>query len=162
MKDNIIYKEKRASIGIFVLLFSFTIAMAVYFVVQLFYGPLGSNPAPDWFLALLTVLFFLLSINFSHIEIKLTDQYIKVSYGIFSRTLNWADVIDCEKDEKNYFYGWGIRFGRYKKQWVWVYNVMGGPCLVFLTGKKNPKGLIISTKNPQKILDIARKKIMNR
>ena len=157
MKENIIYRERRASTGIFALLFFVTIAMIVWFVFQLTRGPVGSNPAPDWVLGLLIVLFALLTINFRHIEIKLTDEYIKVSYGIFSTRLNWEDVIDCEQDEKNHFYGWGIRFGRYKKQWVQVYNVIGGPRLVFLTGSS--KGLIVSTKHPQEIINIAKGKI---
>ena len=159
MKNNIIYKEKRTSTGIFGLLLFFTIAIVVFFGFQLIYGTVGSNPSPNWFRALFIALFILLTINFRHIEIKLTDEYIKVSYGIFSKTLNWVDIIDCEADEKNQFYGWGIRVGRYKKQWVQVYNVIGGPRVVFLTGKKTPKGLIISTKNSQEILNIAKRKI---
>lgn len=159
MKENSIYREKRASTGIFLLLLFVTIVMIAYFLVQLIYGPVGSDPAPTFFLAGFALFFILLTINFRYISIKLTDEYIKVSYGIFSKTLNWVDVVDCEEDEKNHFYGWGIRFGRYKKQWVWVYNVIGGPRIVFLTGKKNPRGLIVSTKNPQEILNIAKERL---
>lgn len=159
MKDHIIYIENRASIGIFVLLFLFTIAMSAYFVIQLIYGPIGSDPAPNWFLVLFIVFFLLTTINFSHIRIKLTDEYIKVNYGLFGTRLNWLDIVDCEADEENHFYGWGIRFGKYKKEWLWVYNVIGGPRIVFLTGKKKPKGLIVSTNNPQEFLTIAKRMI---
>ncbi len=40
-----------------------------------------------------------------------------------------------------------------------VYNVIGGPRVLFLTGKKKPKGLIVSTLNPEEIARIAATKI---
>ena len=159
MQDNILYKENRASFGIFVILFLVSLTMVVYLVIQLIYGPVGSKPSPDWVLALLVLIFILSTINFSHIRILLTDEHIKVYYGLFGTTLKWKDIVSCEPDEKNHFYGWGIRFGKYKKQWYWIYNVIGGPRVVFLTEKTKPRGLIVSTSHPEKILEIAKGKI---
>ena len=40
-----------------------------------------------------------------------------------------------------------------------MYNVIGGSRVVFLTGKNKPKGLIVSTLNPEEIARIAATKI---
>ncbi len=160
MADTVLYREERKSLGITIILAVVTLAVAAFFFAQLAYGPLGSRPAPNWILGILTLLFLLAAINFRKITLVLTDSGMKVNYGVFGASLRWEDITHCGKDEKNYFYGgWGIRLGRYEGHWVTVYNVIGGSRVVFLTGKNKPKGLIVSTLNPEEIARIAATKI---
>ena len=83
-----------------------------------------------------------------------------LSAGAVSRKASsvWAAVA-CEADEEDSFYGWGIRLGRYKHHWVWVYNVIGGPRVVFLNGRRKPKGLIVSTAHPDEVISISNTRI---
>ena len=87
MQDNVIYKENRASTGIFIILLMFTMIMIFFLGYQLMYGPIGSKPAPDWILALFVVFFLLTTLNFSHLRIKLTDDFIRVNYGLIGTKL---------------------------------------------------------------------------
>ena len=154
-----LYREERNSLGITLILGLVTVLMVAFLAAQLIYGPLGTKPAPTWFLAALTALFALLTVNFRHITLTLTEEKVEVRYGIFSATRRWNETVACEMDEKHHFYGWGIRLGRYKSHWVWVYNVMGGPRVVFHTGKNKLKGLVISTTNPEEVVRISSTRI---
>lgn len=157
-----LYKERLFSKGIFIILSFFTLLMAIYLFSQIIIGPLGPKPAPNWILIILVVFFVLCTINFSYINTSLTQEYIKVNYGIFSMRLNWSDIKECELDEKNSFYGWGVRFGKYKGRWVYIYNVIGGSRIAFISKHKKPRGLIISTKKPQEIIRIAKEYISDK
>ena len=155
MEENILYEENRLSIGMIIIVGSITLILTYFLIHQLLFGPTGTKSVPTYILIFLVVLFALSTINFSRIRIRLTDSGMSVYYGILGSERKWSDFTTCEKDGKNYFYGWGIRFGRYKKQWVWIYNVVGGPRVAFITSKSNPKGLIVSTLKPEEIVRIA-------
>jgi hypothetical protein len=157
--ENPLYQEQRTSLGITILLGLASSLLAMVLITQLIYGPLGTKPAPTWFLASLTALFALVTVNFRHITLTLTEEKVEVRYGVFRTTRRWGQVIACEMDEKHNFYGWGLRFGKYKCQWVWVYNVIGGPRVVFLTEKNKPRGLLVSTRNPEEVVRIASARI---
>ena len=154
-----LYQERRRSWGITFILGASTLLLTAVLIAQCVYGPLGTKPAPTWFLATLVGLFALLTLIFRQITLTLIEDKVEVRYGIFSTARRWEHLIACEEDEQNAFYGWGIRFGRYKHNWVWVYNVMGGPRVAFLTGKRKPKGLIVSTTNPGDVIRIANAQI---
>jgi len=159
MEDKILYSEQRKSIGLTIILGFFTVLMAGYLTVHLIAGPLGARPAPIVVQAALSVFFLLMTINFRKLTITITESGVKVYYGVFGTTRQWKDIAACERDEVNAVYGWGIRFGMYKKQWVWVYNVIGGPRVVFVAKSKKPRGLIISTANPDEVIAAASKQI---
>ena len=154
-----LYREARNSLGITLILGLVTLLMAMFLVAQLVYGPLGTKPAPTWFLAALTILVAVLTVNFRHVTLTLTQDKVEVRYGLFGASRRWEDVVGCEADEENSFYGWGIRLGRYRHHWVWVYNVIGGPRVVFLTDRNKPKGLIVSTAHPDEVMRISNSRI---
>lgn len=149
------FTEKIFSKGLTIILSLVILVMAAVTVVQAISGPVGTKPAPTWVLIAFTLLFFLVTLNFLYLKIVLDEKGIRVSYGIFSSFRKWEDVDSCELDDKNYFYGWGVRFGRYKKQWIWIYNVIGGPRIFFIMKGKKPRGLMVSSKKPEEILRIA-------
>ena len=159
MTEHILYREDKLSIGITVILGIIAVLMTIYLVAQMLYGPIGSKPAPTWSLGLLAGFFILCTINFFKIRITLTDDRVKVYYGVFGSSRKWTELRGCELDTKNGFYGYGIRFGKYKAEWSWIYNVIGGARVVFLAKPDKPGTLIVSTRNPDEILRIAKEMI---
>lgn len=156
---KVLYSEKNVSTGIAIILGVISLLMAGFFVIQLIVGPLGTRPAPDWLLLVIAVFSIATTINFCWLSVTLTDEGVTVRYGIFRASRVWADVVSCEEDAERRFYGWGIRFGPYKKQWIWIFNVIGGPRVVFLTAGTKPRGLMISVKNPGEVLRVASERI---
>ena len=159
MDGEIDFIEKRISWGIILILGLITTGILFWFVYQLINGPVGTKPAPNWFLGTMSLVFVLLTINFSSIHTLITSEGIRVKYGLFGCFRSWDQIKSCEQDEKKHFYGWGIRFGKYKRKWVWVYNMIGGSRVVFIARSKKPRGLIISTKKPEELITAAEKYI---
>jgi len=156
---KILYSEKNFSTGVTIILGLISLFLTGFFAIQLIVGPLGSRPAPDWLLAAIAVFSVATTINFSRLSVGLSEEGVTVRYGIFHASRAWSDVVSCEEDDERRFYGWGIRFGPYKKRWIWIYNVIGGPRVVFLTSGAKPRGLMISVKNPAEVLRVARERI---
>jgi hypothetical protein len=159
MSTDTLYTERRFSLGIFLILSIIALLMASFLIAQLVLGPLGSKPAPTWLLALLTGLFLLPAANFAFLSLRLTPEGVTVAYGLIRSFRRWEDLNACELDTFDAFYGWGVRFGKYREQWVWIYNTIGGGRVAFLTKSPKPRGLIVSTANPEKVVGIARDRI---
>lgn len=155
MHNKVHHSETTFSLGICLILSLVTIVMAIMLTVQLVDGPLGSKPAPDWVLILLTAVFCALTLNFSFIRLSLTDAGVTVRYGIFKKSLAWKDVRACLEDNEAHFVGWGIRYGRFQSRPVWIFNVIGGPRVAFVTESTKPAGLIVSTRNPALLVQTA-------
>lgn len=96
-------------------------------------------------------------LNFRILSVSVTNEYIEASYGFFSKRILISSIEDIYV--KNYqfidFLGWGIRLNR---KGILAYNIMGDNymgVLIEYVGKNNkPKKLFISSKNPDKIVDI--------
>ncbi len=159
MEEHILYTEKKMSWGITMFMGFFALIVIVFLVSQIILGPIGDGPAPTWLLTVIALLFILLTLNFLQINIVLTEKKIKVGYGIFSASRRWEDIAGCEIDSENRFYGWGIRFGKYKNAWIWIYNIIGGPRVVFLSRHKKPRSLMVSTSKPDEIIAVAQKRL---
>ncbi len=160
MTSEILYLEKRFSFGIFMIFAVITLLMSGFLVAQMVLGPLGSKPAPTWLLAVLTGIFVLPAANFAFLTLKLTTAGVTVGYGVFKSFRRWEELAGCEIDAAEAFYGWGIRFGKYRDAWVWVYNTIGGRRVAFITGKTTPRGLIVSTEDPERVVEIARGRLL--
>lgn len=127
-----IYEEKIFSKWITGILGLFTVGFLFALVYQILVEPIGTDPAPNWFLLLMFLLFVGLTINFSRLIIRMTPQSISVSYGIFKHAIAWENIEDCYLDEASAirYGGWGIRMGRVKGRWRLIYNTIGDPRVV--------------------------------
>jgi hypothetical protein len=147
------WTEKRFSLGITLILGIFTTALLIAFVYQLTTGPVGSKPAPTWFLAGMTGLFLLLTVNFACIKTTLSSAGVRVRYGIFSCFRSWEQLEGCEEDtQKRLLLGWGIRMIRYQGRSTWVFNTVTGRKVVFRSKSTGPWHLIVSTGDPDTML----------
>lgn len=159
MQTTRLYSEKVSSRGLLYILGAVTLLLFSALLWQLFLGPLGSRPAPNGILVAMVVFFALITYNFRTLTIELDETGLRVSYGWLSSFRPWTSITDVELDEKNHFYGYGVRFGRYKGAWFWIYNIMGGQRVVFHTGAGQKRGLIISTQEPDRLLSISKARV---
>ena len=149
-------------IGIFA---AISLSLLVLLLYQVLGGPVGDNPAPDWFYIVMFLFFAELTYfvtNFNKLAIRITTQSITVGYGILRRTIPWDDVNGCYQDESSAigsYGGWGIRMGKVKGRWRLVYNVMGCPTVVLELDKGRFKEFVFSTRNPEMVLEIAKQQI---
>ena len=74
MQIEKIYEEKIFSKGITVLLTIATIVFLLALLHQATVGPIGTRPAPNWFLLVMFLLFLGLTVNFSNLSIKMTSR----------------------------------------------------------------------------------------
>ena len=128
---------------------------------QILIGPIGTNPAPNWFFLFMFLLFLGVMINFSRLTIRMTPRYISVGYGIIKHSILWENVEDCYLDKASTirYGGWGIRIAKVKGKWRLVYNVVGGPRIVLSLKRCRFKEFVFSTKNPEEVIKIAKERI---
>ena len=159
MSDKPHFKERVPSVGITVILGLVTAGIGVFFLYSLIYGPVGSKPAPAWLLGVIFGLFVLVTVNFMAIRIRIDDLGVRVSYGLFAATLRWSDIVSCEEESDAFYLGWGIRLGRLRGRWVWVYNVIGGRRVALLTKEGGPKGLVFSCRRVEEVMALVSDRI---
>ncbi len=161
MRLKNIYEEKVFSKGITSMLAPITIVFLSILVYQIFVGPVGTRPAPNWFFLIMFLLCLFLTINFSNLIIRMTSRFISVSYGIFKYNILWGNIADCYLDEASTirYGGWGIRIGRVKGRWRLVYNVMGGSRVVLSLKKGKFREFVFSTGDPQRVMEMVKQKV---
>jgi hypothetical protein len=136
------------------------------FVYQILMGPVGAEPAPDW-VYLIMFLWFAgftaLIRNFNKLAIMITNRHIAVRFGVFKRAIPWGNVNGCYLDKASAigrYGGWGIRIGRVKDKWRLVYNVIGSPTVVLELEEGRFREFVFSTKNPERVMEIATKQTL--
>ncbi|NYT00550.1 MAG: hypothetical protein GKB99_02350 [Methanocellales archaeon] len=161
MRLENIYEEKLFSKGTTGMLAPITIVFLSILFYQIFIGPIGNRPAPNGFFLIMFLLCLFLTINFSNLIIRMTSQFISVSYGIFKYTVLWKNISDCYLDEASTirYGGWGIRIGRAKRRWRLVYNVMWGPRVVLSLKKGKFGEFVFSTGDPKRVIGIVKQKV---
>lgn len=157
MEKQVFYQETVPAYGMIAIFLAVAGWMAFSLHYQLNHGPLGSNPAPNAAYAAGIAFVVLIGLNFSAIRIRLTDVDVRASYGVFSKTLSWKEIETCEKDSSPAlrYGGWGIRMGILNGKPVTVYNTFGGTRVAFLTRGSKPRGLVVSTRNPEELMRIS-------
>jgi len=158
MQTDIVYEEKifsKWTAGIFAFVIAGFLFLLVY---QILVGPIGSRPAPNWFFLFMILLFVVTVINFSRLAIRISPQFISVSYGMFEHKISFENVEKCylDKTPAIQYWGWGIRIARIKGKWRLVYNVPRGPRVVLSMRKGRFKEFVFSTKNPAEVMKIIR------
>jgi hypothetical protein len=168
--SKIIYEEKvrfpliRGVVALFTIL---TIIFLVVYVYQRIAWQQGENAVPLWFgLTILSALalFTAFLANLITLSIKMTEECAVVGFGIFRAKIRWEDVRGCDLDRLSSFLSaanWGVSMGFVGGRWRRMYNVMGYP-RVELEMKKGRKSVVFSTKDPDRVIDIIKKRIQAR
>jgi hypothetical protein len=149
VQTDVLYQEKIYSKWLTTIFGFFTILLLFFIIYQLFIGPLGNHPAPNWVLMIMFLVLLGLTINFIALIIKITPNFISVGYGIFKHKIPWENVEGAYVDQApNISYGgWGIRLGRVGGKWRLVYNIPATPRVVLSLKKGSFREFVFPTKN---------------
>jgi len=151
--NSFIYQEKifsRLNAGVFSIIVIILIFILFY---QRLVDPVGGDPAPEWFLILMILLFTAVGINFSTLIITIDYENFTVGYGLIKNKIPRANIENCYIDETSavLYGGWGIRIGRVKGNWRVIYNTVGVPRVVIGLGNRWYREFVFSTQNPEEV-----------
>ncbi len=158
-----IYRERVSSGWVILLLLLPTLAFLMLFLYQLFVRPIGGNPAPNWFLILMFLLFAIVMTNFRELRIEIEESGIKVGYGWIAYRIKWEEIEDIRLDEtSNLRYGgYGIRIAKVNDRLRLVYNTIGTPRVVVKKRSGRFKDFVFSTRDPHKIIKIVKSRLVS-
>jgi hypothetical protein len=153
---QILYEEKLSSIWITIIFLFISLIFLFLILYQVFIGPLGNNPAPNWVLTIIFLVFLFLSFNFIRLVIQITPQFIIVGYGIFKHKIALENIEDINRDKSLFikYGGWGIRFGRSEGKRYMAYTIPEASNVALLIKKGRFRKFIFSTKNPDELINI--------
>ncbi len=148
------YHESLFSKWSTLILFSITVIFFLLYFYQIIVGPIGTDPAPNWFWFVMAVFMLAITINFRRLSIRITSAGLTVGYGIYKKRIPWKNIEDRYIDEASAirYGGWGIRLGRVDGRWRTVYNVIGGPRVVVSLKKGWIREVVFSTENPEEVM----------
>lgn len=78
------------------------------------YGrPVEPTPAPSYALLVLDLLFILTLLNFRKLDVKVSPEGVKISYGIMKKMIRVGDIISCKSTRTRLplYGGLGLRLG---------------------------------------------------
>ncbi len=153
---QILYEEKLSSIWVTIIFLFIALFFLFLILYQVFIGPLGNNPAPNWILTIIFLVFLFLSYNFIRLIIQITPQYLVISYGIIKHKIALDTIEDIKLNESSFirYGGWGIHFGRSEGKRYIAYTIPGVSNLTLQLNKGRFRKVIFSTKNPDKLINI--------
>ena len=146
MEGIVIFREVQRfrQTWIWVILLSITALMLYFLIKQVALSePVGNNPATDWPLIILVIVFglgFPVFFYFLNLTVEVRTDVLYYRYfplQLSFKKITYDSMLKCEVRSysalKEYG-GWGIRYGRYGK----AYNVSGnrGVQLEFMNGEK--------------------------
>lgn len=140
-----------------------TIAFLVLLIYQYTAGGIGSNPLPTWYYLIMFLLFAALTAfmtNFRKLYISITDQSIYLRFGKFKSIIPWNNIQSCTLDNSGIlsYGGYGLRISRARGTWIRAYKLTGCPRIILKLKSGKSRIVVFSTKNPQRILEIANQK----
>ncbi len=158
---QILYQEKLSSIWITLIFLLISLFFLFLILYQIFIGPLGNNPAPNWVLTIIFLIFLFLSYNFISLVNQITPQYLIISYGIIKQKIPLDNIEDIKLNESSFlrYGGWGIHFGRSEGKRYIAYTKPGASNLTLQLNKLRYRKIIYSTKYPNKLIDIINEQI---
>jgi hypothetical protein len=156
MDSDYIYEEKIFAKVIGGLLGVVSAIMLIVLIYQITVGPLGDSPELTIFFLIMFIIFFLLTLNFARLIIRISFQSVTVGYGIIKKRIPLENIENCEIDKTSAvrYGGAGIRTARIKGEWILVYNVVGGKRCVLKLKEGRFKKFVFSTKNPEEVVNV--------
>lgn len=158
-KQNDIYKEAITSKWLTIIISILPATFLFVFLYQMFAGPIGTKPAPNWIFVFLAFLTLGIILNFHKLEARINSRYLQVRYGIIKRTIYWQNIKSVYLDEAPtiIYGGWGIRLTIFKGKWRLAYIVPGSPRLVVALKNGGFREFVFSTRKPEEVIKILEK-----
>jgi len=159
-----LYSEKIFDKIIAGILISVSIVMIFLFI----YFTLTLDPGSEliivqWVFLGVGIVMLFLALNFGILSIKISPQSVVLRYGIIKNEIKLDDVEDCHHDSRLgiRYGGWGLRAIRSRGKWVKGYILVRVPKIILSLKEGKFKEVAISTRNPDKILQIIKEQIGN-
>lgn len=162
-KDDTLYEERIFSRWVAAILGAVAGVMLIIAVWFMFLSAGIPFAFTMLYLVLGGVLLFL-TLNFSHLLIRLTPHHIEVGYRFIRKRVPWEDVVGCEPDETSAlrYGGWGLRIARVKGRWRVVYNLIGVRCVVLSIGGSRFDDIVFSTERPDEVVRVVHEVLRSR
>ncbi len=128
---------------------------------QIYIAPVGSRPAPSWFYFILILVFAVFEIGFSNYNLILTSEVLIAGFPLYKKRVSWERVIGAEQDRTSpwRFGGYGIRIAGKNTKRVLAFMVPGTARIKLRLKDSKWSYMVISTKNPDGVLNHIRLKI---
>jgi hypothetical protein len=153
---NLLYKENLNWPFNFMTIGAAGIFMAAFLLIYACYDGVPFEFV-DFKVIIIPFLLTLPVINFSMLQVKLTNQMLTAQYGVIVENVKIEDIISARVYKYTFmeFLGWGIRFNFTNK--IHAYNIIGDRftgILITYKRKGYTDKLFISSRNPQQIIDL--------
>ena len=110
-----------------------------------------------WPLMIVLVVTFIASLLFYRLKTEVTDQYIKLTFGLFLRkSIDLRKIKKVSSVRNSWFHGWGIRFTL--SGWMW--NIYGLSA-VELEFRDRDRTFKIGSKDPDRLKEEIDKRLSN-
>lgn len=161
-----VYEEKvpfRFGYGIVALFLLISMWMFYIAFLQITKGPIGTKPAPTWFLIVFGISFLVftwLVSQFTSLSIRIEEKTVLLCYGLFKVQLERENIEKVYLDTANpllTYGGWGFRLGMFQGRPRKALNLPGYPCVV-ISRTDNRQELVFSTANPNEVIRILSQK----
>lgn len=158
MTAALVYEERVSSPWTSALFVGLTVlfsALAVWRVSARGFGILGAV------LLLLAVLFLFYALNYRTLVIRLTRESLKLTFGIFSKTVNLENIAHCALDDPPAFMrygGAGIHYMSVRGRYRVSFNFLEHPRVVVALKRKEGlvKDVSFTTRHPDEVLQLLR------
>ncbi len=159
MSAEVVFEEHTPFFLFLFIMLSMAIIFIVLLIVQIFIGPVGSRPAPNWIFIVFISIFLFLSIAFWRYSVVLTSEYIQVGFPLYHVRISWEDICSVKKAENIPAYaGYGIILIKYNGSWIRAFNMpQMEKLLLDVKGRKYSR-LLISVKNSERVISYIRQK----
>ena len=160
-EGNVKYEERVVFWSILIILAAAAVIFLFIFIYQALIGPVGTNPAPQWLILTLIIIFILLCCLFRSYNLVITENSLIAGYPVYHIHLLWKNIVSAEEEKRSMlrYGGYGIRTGKIKGEKALVLSL---PRMKYIRLKlRNSKWgyVIVSTKNIESALNYIRQEI---
>ena len=154
---NRIYQERVFSGLLAILPGGFGLALLVAFIYGKFFRTFEDQSSVWYFLGTGLVL-LLVAINFSLLNITVSDEGVTTRFGIISHRVPLSNIAGSYRDKASSisYGGFGIRWGRVNGKRRLVYDVTDAPRVVIRQKQDYNREFVFSTRNPDAVIKAIR------
>jgi len=124
-EGNVKYEEHMFFWIILIILVPLTFIFLFIFLYQALIGPLGTKPAPQWFILTLVIIFLALSYLFSSYKLVITENSLFAGYPAYHLKIPWKNIVSAEEEKGSMwrYGGYGVRIGKIDGEKVLVLSI---------------------------------------
>ena len=160
-EGNVKYEEHMFFWIILIILVPLTFIFLFIFLYQALIGPLGTKPAPQWFILTLVIIFLALSYLFSSYKFVITENSLIAGYPAYYLKIPWKNIVSAEEEKGSMwrYGGYGVRIGKIDGEKVLVLSIPRAKYIRLKLRNSKWGYVIVSTKDIESVLNHIRQEI---